>query len=122
MPHSLQILSTAYSKVVPVFAKRSKQLFRSVEHLKTAADRSAASGQPDASLFTAAREYKTAYPAFATAFASRPTQLFHPEADQILTELRQLDQLMKHVDGVLTAGSTEKHIVDLVQEIMLITI
>lgn len=119
MPHALQIFSDSYKPIDPLFSKRIRQLLHAFDHLKVASEKAATSGTPGPDLFTALRELQSTHPAFIAAFKSRSQQLFFPQAEQILTDLAQLDRLVACSKDILTTLEERyKNIAKLVQELV----
>jgi len=107
MPHALQTFSGAYKRIDPVFSKRSRQLLRSLERCKVAAQKAAAAGEPGTDMFTNLREFLKDHKAFAEAYASRSQHLQFPEAEQMLFDLSQLKVLDKHGRESLSGENRE---------------
>lgn len=117
MPHALQIFSDSYKVIDPIFSKRCRQLYRSLEHCKVAANKAAANRNTSADLYTALREFARDHKAFVEAYTSRPQQLFFPNAEQLLPDMEQLKRLDKYVKPALSGQDTEA-MVTIVQELM----
>lgn len=117
MPHALKIFSDAYKQIDPVFSKRSRQLLRSLERCKIAAQKAAAAGEPETALFTAFREFLADHSAFSAAFKTRSQHHYFPNAQDMILDLDQLGRLYTNITLALP-GDNKAAMVSVVQELM----
>lgn len=117
MPHALEHFANSYRHADPVFAKRSRQLQRSLLRCRLAAKKAAVAGEPGRDLYSALRDFLKDHKSFVQAYKTRTGEVFFPEAEQMLADLAQMERIKKLIPDALP-GNRPEAMVSIVQELL----